>query len=131
MKHAIRPHTTSLVATALSPIVAGAATLTVPGQYATIQSAIDAASASGDTVLVSPGTYAGAGNRNLDLGGKRLGVVGKLGAKVTIIDCEGEGRGFRFQSREPREASVEGLTILNGFATGTNFGKEQQLRIAT
>jgi hypothetical protein len=38
------------------PVLAHAATLKVPGQYATIQQAIDTA-VNGDTVLVAPGTY--------------------------------------------------------------------------
>lgn len=34
-----------------------AATLLVPSQYATIQSAVDAAAVAGDVILFSPGTY--------------------------------------------------------------------------
>jgi hypothetical protein len=52
------------------------ATLHVPGTYPTIQEAIDA-SASGDTVLVAPGTYL----ENIDFKGKEI-IVG-LG---TVID---------------------------------------------
>lgn len=61
--------TTSLVAAALVAIgvsqagPAGAATLTVPGTYPTIQAAISAA-APGDTIEVAPGTYVGAINLN-------------------------------------------------------------------
>ena len=49
---------------------AGAATLNVPGDYATIQAAINAAAA-GDTILVQSGTY----NENVDVN-KQLTLQG-------------------------------------------------------
>ncbi len=61
--------------------VAAQTTLTVPGDHATIQGAIDAASA-GDTVLVSAGTYA----EEIDFLGKDIEVVSVSGAATTIID---------------------------------------------
>ena len=58
----------------------GAADLNVPGEYATIQEAIDAAS-DGDVVLIAPGTYDGALN-TLD---KAITVRGTGGAAVTRL----------------------------------------------
>lgn len=52
----IRKSATFAAALALATLTVEAATLRVPQEYATIQAAVDAA-ASGDTVLVGPGTY--------------------------------------------------------------------------
>ena len=89
-----------------------------PGQYTTIQDAIDAA-VDGDTVEVDDGIYTGPGNKNLDFGGKSITVKSINGPSVTIIDCQVSGRGFYFHSYEDYSSVVEGFTIINGFA---NYG---------
>jgi len=81
----------------------------------TIQSAINAAS-SGDIVLVLPGTYTGAGNRNLDFGGKDIFLLGQKGAQETVVDAEESGRGFVFDSGETEDAHLVGFTITGGSA---------------
>jgi hypothetical protein len=96
---------------------AEATTRHVPEMYPTIQAAIVAA-VEGDTVLLSPGTYRGVGNRNIELGGKDLVITSTNGPAQTIIDCEQAGRGFRVHQRESRAARVEKLTIVNGNAFG-------------
>lgn len=94
---------------------ARADTLHVPGQYATIQAAIDAAQP-GDEVVVADDTYTGPGNRNLDLGGKAITVRSASGdPSLCIIDCEGEGRGFYFHSGETADSIVEGFTVRDGY----------------
>jgi hypothetical protein len=95
---------------------ARAATIEVPADYPTIQRAISASS-NGDTVLVSPGTYVGSENRNLDFGGRLISVVSVGGAGSTLIDCMSEGRGFYLHSWETRDAVIEGFTIANGYAS--------------
>jgi hypothetical protein len=96
---------------------ASANTLRVPTQHATIQSALTAASA-GDTVLVAPGTYTGAGNRDLDFHGQDMVLRSEAGAEVTIIDVAGTeedpARGVLLGSGLTPAAVLEGFTIING-----------------
>ena len=68
----------------------------------------------GMRVILFPGIYRGVANKDLDFGGKSIGVKGLKGASHTIIDCEGAGRGFYFHNGETRAAVVEGITIRNG-----------------
>ena len=90
------------------------------GDHPTIQSAIDAADPGDEIVLEGgPVHYTGAGNKNLDFGGKNLILRSTDPADPavvasTIIDCEFDGRGFHFHSGETRDALVDGLTIIHG-----------------
>ena len=92
-----------------------AAVIHVPGDEPTIQEGLDAASP-GDTVAVAPDTYTGALNRDLDFGGKGIVLLAYYGRIMTIIDCEGAGRGFYFHSGEDTSAVVEGFEIVNAAA---------------
>ena len=83
------------------------------GPRATIQAGIDAASER-NTVVVANGVYTGAGNKDLDFGGKTITLRSANGPAACVIDCEGDGRGFDFHSGESSGAVVAGLTILNG-----------------
>jgi hypothetical protein len=95
---------------------ASAAELHVPGQYATIQAAINAAQ-NGDTVIVADGIYTGSGNRDIDFLGKAITVRSASGPVNCIIDCApGIHRGFRFHSGEAESSVLDGLTIRNGDA---------------
>jgi hypothetical protein len=104
-----------LTAAGLAAVTAGAADLHVPAQYATIQAAINAAQP-GDAVVIADGTYAGAGNRELDYLGKAITVRSANGAANCIIDCEQAGRGVIFTTGETAAAVLDGLTIRNGQA---------------
>jgi PKD repeat protein len=99
----------------LISVTAFGATIRVPAYYSTIQAGIDAAT-NGDTVLVANGTYTGAGNKNLDFKGKAITVRSENGPEHTVIDCEGDGRGFYFHSGEIQSSVLDGLTIINGRA---------------
>jgi len=107
-----------LVTVALAP----AATRLVPGEYATIQAAIDAC-VDGDVVIVAPSTYTGPGNRDIDFLGKAITVRTTDPndpdiVAATIIDCNGTvtepHRGFYFHSGEDANSVVEGFTITHG-----------------
>ena len=84
-----------------------AATLTVPGEFPTIQAALDAAS-SGDTVSVSPGTYA----ENLNFNGKAVNLVSTAGASQTTVAAPG-GTAVTIGPA----GSITGFTISGGTAT--------------
>lgn len=96
-----------------SPAVA--AELHVPSEFPTIQAAIDA-SVDGDSVVVAPGIYSGAGNSNINYQGRAITVrsiepTDPSVVATTIIDCAGEPRGLRFNSGETGTSVVEGFTL--------------------
>jgi len=91
-------------------VFSGAAGVTdVPGDFATIQGAINAA-ASGDTICVAVGTYAEA----LDFGGKAVLVTGSHAA---VVDATGLGMALTFDSGEGPDSEVRGLSLTNGSST--------------
>jgi hypothetical protein len=85
----------------------------VPSQYATIQAAINACN-DGDVVIVAPGTYTGAGNRDIDFWGKAITVKSENGPGSCIIDAEHLGRVFLLYSGEEADSIVDGFTITHG-----------------
>lgn len=86
-------------------------TLDVPGAYATIQEAIDAAWCL-DLVAVAPGTYV----ENLNFLGKTIEVRSNQGADFTVIDGNDEGSVVVFENGEGRATSLVGFTITHGNA---------------
>jgi len=90
-----------------------ATTIHVPADQPTIQAGINAAS-NGDTVLVSPGTYA----ENLNFNGKAITVRSLKGPAVTKIDGSQVGSVVTFSSHETRNSILKGFTITNGLANG-------------
>lgn len=88
---------------------ADAADRLVPAEYPTIQAAIDA-SADGDVILVSAGTYA-----PITIVGKDLTIRGVDGAALTTID--GGGSAVLINQSGNSFVTYENLTFANGSGT--------------
>ncbi len=91
-------------------------TLRVPGEYFTIQKAIEAASPM-DEVVVADGTWKGTGFKNLDV--ELITVRSENGPAKCIIDCEGSGTAF---SVNGNASEVSGFTITNASDSGIGAG---------
>ncbi len=87
----------------------------VPDDYSTIKGALDDVP-DGSTVIVRDGTYTGAGNTNLEFGGKDITLQSENGPDNCIIDCEGADNGFTIWQGETAAAIIDGFTIINGNA---------------
>jgi predicted outer membrane repeat protein len=94
--------------------------LYVPGDYSTIQAAIDA-SINGDTIFVADGTYTGEGNHDIDFKGRSITIKSENGPENCIINCQALGRGFYFYSAENEASVINGFTITNGQGTGAGI----------
>ena len=93
------------------------------GDFTTIQEGLDYA-VPGDTVLVMPGTYWGAGNTDLHFDGKEVTLVSAGGLSATIIDCEGVSRAFVLMDGEGPLTVIEGFTIANGATQGISWPED-------
>ncbi|MCP4708906.1 MAG: S8 family serine peptidase, partial [Planctomycetes bacterium] len=97
----------------------------VPGDYATIQTAIKS-SWDGGMVWIADGIYTGVGNRDIEFLGRAITVQSVNGPENCIIDCEGTRlkphRGFYFRGEEGADSVLEGVTIRNGYAPGDKGG---------
>jgi subtilisin family serine protease len=87
--------------------------LYVPGDFATIQAAVDRGW-DDDTLWLDDGVYSGLGNYEIRFDGKRLTVKSVSGPAQCIVDCDSRGRGFIF-NQDPN-AVLEGLTIKRGYS---------------
>lgn len=95
------------------------ATIHVPGDFSTIQAAIDASS-DGDIVQVASGTYRGSGNWDLDFKGKAITVRSADGPGGTTIECP-DHRGFYFHNGEGSDSVLRGFTITGGVKQGSDI----------
>jgi hypothetical protein len=102
----------------------------VPGDYPTIQTAIDSAFP-GDTIIVAPGTYM----ENIDFKGKSITVMSSDGPLSTVIDGGNPsnpdiGTVVTFVSGEGPEAILQGFTITNGSGTKVSVPKYPEVETA-
>jgi parallel beta-helix repeat protein len=81
----------------------------VPGDQTTIQAGINAAN-TGDTVLVSSGTY----NENIDFQGKNVTVASVSGPNLTTIKGTGVGAVVTFGDNKASSGALQGFTITGG-----------------
>lgn len=92
------------------------------GDFPTIQAALDG-TVSGDIIELAYGKYDGAGNGDLDFGGKAVTIRSQSGNPEDVeIDAEGNEfdphRAFIFNSGEGPGSIVQDVTITNGYTTG-------------
>ena len=104
-------HSLCMLLFAIAAAPSPAATIRVPADQPTIQAGINAA-ATGDTVLVAPGTY----YENIDFKGKAITVTSSGGATATIIDGGGIAglAVVTFNSNETRTSVLSNFTVRNG-----------------
>lgn len=98
----------------LLPTARAQTTIHVPADQPTIQAAINAAN-TGDTVLVSPGTY----YENIDFKGKAITVTSSAGSATTIIDGGNITSTVTFATGELRSSILNGFTIQHGQNPGS------------
>lgn len=107
---------------------AGAATYIVrpdgTGDFPNVQAAITACS-SGDVVQLTNGTFSGPGNRDLDVMGKSIEIIGNpADPTLVVIDCGGSPTephaGFVFDSGESTPTALRGVTVENGYLRDWN-----------
>jgi hypothetical protein len=97
-------------------------TIIVPDDQPDLASAIAAAAASGDTILIRDGTYSGANNRNLDPGSKQIHIRSENGAQNCTFDCGLAARFMCIHGGQTRAFIVEGLKIRRGQVGGSGGG---------
>lgn len=80
----------------------------------TIQRALDL-SCSSDIIFVADGTYAGAGNVDLDFAGKSVILKSENGSEVCVIDCGSYARAAIFNDGEGNSAVFDGFKVMDGY----------------
>ncbi len=83
-----------------------------PAEFSAIKPAVETAR-SGDTILVQPGIYTGAENRDINFSGKALVLRSAKGPETTVIDCGQQAHGIYIVDNMRGQTVLEGLTIRN------------------
>ncbi len=113
---------TSIILVIVMSCCALAQVVNVPDDWPSIQLAVNNCP-DGGTVVIEPGTYTGADNRNIRI--NLTTVIKNITitstdptnpaiVNATVIDCDNAGRAFVFEMGETNKTVVTGLTIING-----------------
>lgn len=87
------------------------------GDFPTIRAAVQAVH-SGDIIELADGIFQGPDNRNINFLGKLITIRSQRGDPARcVIDCQGAGRGFVFDSGELPQATLEGVTVAHGYSS--------------
>ena len=110
----------SLVLLSIATAHSQAETRSVPGEYATIQQAIQESN-NGDVVVVEPGTYF----ENIDFLGRNITVTSTDPddpdiVAGTVINGNNQGSVVTFENGETSEAVLTGFTITGGYGTAVS-----------
>jgi len=89
------------------------ADIVVPGDYYTIQGAVDASS-SGDLICVEPGVY----HEHLRFSGESIHVLGAAGPVHTIVEADFTGTAVRIAGDSEPPLILQGFTIRYGRVYG-------------
>jgi len=94
----------------LAPAAPVPRTLRVPGDFATIQAALnDASLLTTDTILVGPGAY----NESIDFAGKNARLISTDGPSLTFIAPPSRSTAVKFRKGETPDALLCGFTLTN------------------
>jgi len=97
----------------------------VPGNFNTVLNAYVAAD-SGDTLIVKPGTYSGEGWTDIIFYVKSVIIMSEEGPATTIINGQGNRKGWGFKDLEDNNMEVTGFSFIDcvGYEIGAvNFHK--------
>lgn len=94
----------------------------VPGDFSSIQEAIDAAPTLWCEIVVDPGTYV----ENIDFRGKDITLRSSNGPEQTVIDGSQAGPVVTFSAPCKDGAAIDGFTIMNGYSTEGGSGIQCQ-----
>ena len=92
-----------------------AAEYEVPGDFSSIQAAVNA-SVDGDSIRVGPGNWPG----RLDFRGKQITIESTDGPQATLLDANGVGSVVIFKANETNDSVLDGFTITGGAGTSLN-----------
>ena len=99
--------------------------LMVPAEYATIQDAVNESCYPDDIIILAPGVYKGAGNKNIKINCQSDLMITSLDScHEVIIDAEGQGRIFDITSDadNKRVLVLKNLTLRNAWVDDIYFG---------